>query len=65
CGVVPVATSRIDGRLYAVVNVNTFEGVDPSRLRRSASTLDGESEAERLVRRQRNWIGSVAYVEGD
>lgn len=64
CGVVPLATSRIDGRLYAVVNVNTFEDVDPSRLRRSASMLDGESEAERLARRQRNWIGSVAY-EGD
>src|SRR5262245_63769211 len=28
CGVVPVVTSSIDGRLYAVVNVNTFEGVD-------------------------------------
>ena len=27
CGVVPVATSLIDGRLYAVVNVNTFENV--------------------------------------
>lgn len=65
CGAVPVATSRIDGRLYAVVNVNTFEGVDPSRLRRSASTLDGESEAERLARRQRNWIGNVTYVGDD
>lgn len=64
CGVVPVATSRIDGRLYAVVNVNTFESVDPSRLQRSASTLDGEGEAQRLARRQRNWIGNVAYVEG-
>src|SRR5438128_7613863 len=30
CGVVPVVTSLIDGRLYAVVNVNTFEGVDPA-----------------------------------
>ena len=25
CGVVPVVTSEIAGRLYAVVNVNTFE----------------------------------------
>ncbi|GAP66620.1 hypothetical protein MBSD_n1931 [Mizugakiibacter sediminis] len=64
CGVVPVATSRIDGRLYAVVNVNAFEDVDPSRLRRSASTLDGESEAERLARRKRHWIGEVSYAEG-
>ena len=27
CGVVPVVTSRIDGRLYAVVSVNAFENV--------------------------------------
>ena len=24
CGIVPVVTSRVDGRVYAVVNVNTF-----------------------------------------
>jgi hypothetical protein len=64
CGVVPVATSRIDGRLYAVVNVNTFEGVDASRLRHASSDVEGESEAERLARRTRNWIGRVDYVEG-
>src|SRR5690606_23995261 len=29
CGVVPVVSSRIDGHLYAVVNVNAFEGVAP------------------------------------
>ena len=27
CGVVPVVTSRIDGRLYAVVSINAFENV--------------------------------------
>ncbi len=64
CGVVPLATSRIDGRLYAVVNVNAFDGVDPSLLRRAPVTFDGESEEERLARRQRNWIGSVEIVEG-
>jgi hypothetical protein len=62
CGVVPLVTSRIDGRLYAVVNVNTFEGVDTALLRRSPSTLDGETEHERLARRQRNWIGQVEYA---
>ncbi|MGH8236071.1 MAG: GFA family protein, partial [Steroidobacteraceae bacterium] len=30
CGVVPVVTSEIAGRLYAVVNVNTFDGVEPT-----------------------------------
>lgn len=63
CGVVPVVTSRIDDRLYAVVNVNTFEGVDASLLRRSSSTLDDETEDSRLARRKRNWIADVEYVE--
>ncbi|MGJ7902309.1 GFA family protein [Lysobacter sp. 1R34A] len=64
CGVVPVVTSRIDGRLYAVVNVNTFEEVGGALLRRSPSTLDDETEAVRLARRQRNWIAEVEFVEG-
>lgn len=63
CGVVPVVTSRIDGRLYAVVNVNAFDGVDPSLLRRAASDVEGEHEEARLARRMRNWIADVDYVE--
>ena len=63
CGVVPVATSRIDGGLYAVVSVNAFEGVEPSLLRRASATFDGESEEARLARRKRNWM-EVEYVEG-
>ena len=59
CGVVPLATSRIDECLYAVVNVNTFEGVDPSLLRRAPSALDGETGSDRLARRKRNWIARV------
>jgi hypothetical protein len=61
CGVVPVVTSRIDGRLYAVVSVNAFEGVDPARLRRGPANFDGEGEGERLERRKRNWIGAVEF----
>src|ERR1700679_489763 len=30
CGIVPVVSSRIDGKLYAVVSVNALEGVDPA-----------------------------------
>jgi hypothetical protein len=61
CGVVPVVTSKIDGGLYAVVNVNTFENVDAALLRRSSSTLDDETGDERLGRRKRNWIGHVVF----
>jgi hypothetical protein len=63
CGVVPVVTSEVEGRLYAVVNVHAFEGVDRSLLRLASATFDGESEKERLARRARNWIGTVEYVE--
>jgi hypothetical protein len=64
CGVVPVVTSRIEDRLYAVVSVNAFEGIDPSLLRRAPATFDGEGEGSRLARRARSWIGDVQYVEG-
>lgn len=64
CGVVPVVTSRIDGRLFAVVSVNAFVGVEPSLLRRASATFDGESEASRLERRQRNWVADVELIEG-
>jgi hypothetical protein len=63
CGVVPLVTSLIDGRLYAVVNVNTFEGVDSSLLKRSSMSLDGEAREDRLSRRQRNWIADVTLLE--
>jgi hypothetical protein len=63
CGVVPVVTSRIDGHLYAVVSVNAFEGIDPSRLRRAPASFDGEGTGERLGRRKRNWIADVQFVK--
>ena len=63
CGIVPVVTSRIDGKLYAVVSVNAFEGVEPSLLRLAPASFDGEGEDSRLARRKRNWIADVEFVE--
>jgi hypothetical protein len=62
CGAVPVVTSLIEGNVYAVVNVNTFEGLDPALLRRATANFDGEREDVRLARRQRNWIPNVEFV---
>jgi hypothetical protein len=62
CGAVPVVTSRIDGRIYAVVSVNAFDRVEPSLLRRTSAAFDGESEEARLARRKRNWIADVEYM---
>jgi hypothetical protein len=59
CGTVPFATCEIDGRIYAVVNVNALEEVDPSWLRRSPADFEGETLDARLARRKRNWIADV------
>ena len=65
CGVVPVVTSRIDGRLYAVVSVNAFQDVDPALLKRAAARYDGESESARLARRKLSWIADVEVQAGN
>lgn len=62
CGVAPVVSCRLDDRLYAVVNVNTFENVPAEMLQRSAASFDGEGEAARLSRRRRNWIPDVEFT---
>jgi hypothetical protein len=65
CGVVPVVTSEIAGRLYAVVNVNAFDGVDRSSLRVAPASFEGEDIESRLARRQRNWIVDVRFRVAD
>ena len=62
CGVAPCVISSIDGNDYAVVNVNTFENVDPGDLDPSPANFDGETTADRLQRRTRNWIPDVTVV---
>ena len=59
CGTVPLVTSEIADHLYAVVNVNVLENVDPARLRRTPADFDGEIVESRLARRKRNWIHDV------
>lgn len=61
CGIVPVVTSRIEDRVYAVVSVNAFEGIDPAMLRRAPASFDGEGTDDRLARRKRNWIADVSF----
>ena len=63
CGVVPFVTSTIDGHLFAVVNVNSFENVAQTELSASVSNFDGESIEQRLARRQRTWIPQVSIED--
>jgi len=62
CGVVPVVTSRLDGRLYAVVSVNAFENVPASLLKKASASFDAEDQATRLARRKRGWIPNVEFA---
>ena len=61
CGAVPLVTSDIDGRLYSVVNVNTFDDEIRSRVGSAPADFEGEELGGRLARRQRSWIASVEY----
>jgi hypothetical protein len=64
CGVAPLVTSQIEGTLYAVVSVNSFDGVDRSRIQVQPASFEGEEVASRLERRRRHWIADVVLAEG-
>lgn len=64
CGAAPLVTSVIADHLYAVVNVNMLENIDPSWLRRASHDFEGENVESRLARRKRNWIATVRITEG-
>jgi hypothetical protein len=64
CGTVPLVTSEVANHVYAVVNVNVLENVDPSWLCHATSNFEGEDVASRLARRTRNWIADVRVAEG-
>ena len=58
CGAVPVVTCDIDARVHAVVNVNTFDGVDAARLRRSGADFADEAVDSRLQKQEqfKTWL---------
>ena len=60
CGVVPFVVSKIEGEIYAVVNVNSFEDVSDVSLSGSSTDFEGEAVGDRLERRKRNWILNVS-----
>ena len=60
CGVMPLATTVINGKEYGIINANTLD----DRLDASVTAVDHEVESpeEGEARRQRNWIGKVVFV---
>lgn len=63
CGVVPFVTSEIQGKTYAVVNVNALTGANQLEILESSTDFEREDTANRLLRRARNWIPSVRINE--
>lgn len=59
CDEIPLVTSKIDERLYAVVNIHALQGISPTLLKHFQSDFDGESIEDRTERRRRNWIANV------
>ncbi len=59
CGVLTFAVSRIAERDYAVVNVHTFEHIDPADFTTCITNFDGETPDIRLARRERTWTPTV------
>ncbi len=59
CGVLTFAVSRIAECDYAVVNVHTFEHIDPANFTTHVTNFDGETLDSRLARRQRTWTPTV------
>lgn len=61
CGVYLAAVMREGDNAYATVNISTFDS--PRRFTQEAVTVsyDGESEAERRARRERNWTPVVSF----
>lgn len=64
CGGVPVVTSRIEGRLHAVVSVPALDDLDPALLRLAPASFGEEDVEQRLARRARGWIADVAFIAG-
>jgi hypothetical protein len=64
CGAVPTVTCALEGRTYAVVNVNCLEGIDLAALDRIPTDFEGEAVADRLARRRARWIADMAIEAG-
>jgi len=63
CGVEPFFICRMDGKDYAVVNINT--SIDPvlSTEKYVKSDFSKETKKERLDRRRKTWIPNVIFED--
>lgn len=62
CGVMPLLTAKIEGKLFALVNVNSLDDQSVIAEDVPAMTFEGEDLEERTGRRKKNWISRVEVV---
>src|SRR5713226_135868 len=62
CGVYVAAVLTADGSSFAVVNINTLDSADRFTQEARGVSYEGESEAERIKRRQANWTPAGVVV---
>lgn len=62
CGIYLSAVMKVGDKAYATVNINTFDAVENFTQRPVAVTYDGETENERIARRQASWTPVVTFV---
>jgi hypothetical protein len=52
-------------KVYATVNVNALDAAESFTLGPVAVSYEGESEAQRVARREANWTPVISFVQGD
>ena len=57
CGAIP------KGVQYAVLNLNTFDGIDRSQLVETVTNFEGETTENRLARRRRIWTPEAVHSD--
>lgn len=61
CGALPLITSDIEGKTYAVLNANCLDKIDQLQDKGPENSFGAEVKQDRLTRRQKNWIGTVVF----
>jgi len=61
CGVLPLATTVIDSKVYAIINLKTAQ-IDLSQITIHNSDFSDESAEKSTHRRKSNWIANVKII---
>ena len=63
CGIYLAAVMKTSDRAFATVNINTFDSLKNFRQEPTTISYDGETEAQRRVRREKSWTPAAIEVK--